>query len=146
MPTAAKLTALIVFAILGYFIFAVMVPLFDEAVVPRFLLPVCVGVGAWSGWVFCGAKTMDIRSGIGTGMTAMAAMVFGILFIMSFVQMIHLSLRRRYDGPMEAIVDVFNLMYDNLLIFGTQTMGLTLLVGGLIAGLVTGIIGKKYPR
>ncbi len=146
MPTAAKLTAAIIFAILGYFIFTAMVPLFGDTVIPQFLLPVCVGVGIWAGWVFCGSKAMSIRSGIGTGITAVVAMAFWILFIKSFVQMIQLSLRRRYDGPMEAIVDVFNLMYDNFTIFGTPTMAITLFAGGLIAGTITGVIGKKFPR
>lgn len=146
MPTAARLTAAIAFAIVGYFIYIAMVPSFGEKVIPSFLLPVCLGAGLWSGWVLCGSKADSVRSGIGTGLTAVVAMIFSILFIMSFVHMIQLSMRRRYDGPMEAIVDVFNIMYENAIMFATQNLGLTLLLGALIAGLVSGIMGKKFPR
>lgn len=146
MPTAAKLMAAVAFAIVGYFIYVAMVPSFGDTSIPRFLLPVCIGVGAWAGWVFCGTKAMSVRSGIGTGFSAVVAMGVCILFIMSFEQMIQLSLRRRYDGPMEAIVDVFNLMFQNLTDFATPVMGITLLAGGLLAGLVAGLTGKAYPR
>ncbi len=69
-----------------------------------------------------------------------------MLFVVSFEQMIQLSLRRRYDGPMEAIVDVFNIMYENAMIFATPEVGMTLLIGGLVAGILAGFMGKRYPR
>tara|TARA_R110002051_G_scaffold25371_4_gene61961 strand:- start:21770 stop:22210 length:441 start_codon:yes stop_codon:yes gene_type:complete len=146
MPTAARLTAAILFAIVGYFIYNAMVPSFGETVIPSYLLPLCLGAGIWSGWVLCGPKAQGVRSGIGTGFTAIVAMVFLILFVLSFVQMIQLSLRRRYDGPVEAIVDVFAIMYENMLMFASPDMGFTLFVGGLIAGLLSGVMGKRFPR
>uniref|UniRef100_UPI00404857D8 TrgA family protein n=1 Tax=Yoonia sp. TaxID=2212373 RepID=UPI00404857D8 len=146
MPTAARLTAAILFAIVGYFIFTAMVPSFGDDVIPRYLLPLSIGTGLWSGWVLCGPNAHGVRSGVGTGFTAIVGMVFLIMFILSFVQMIQLSLRRRYDGPMEAIVDVFTLMYENVMMFATPEMGVTLLAGGFIAGFLTGVMGKRYPR
>ncbi|MDB9838606.1 TrgA family protein [bacterium] len=146
MPTAARLTAAITFAIVGYFIYMTMVPLFGDDVIPTYLLPLCVISGIVCGWVFCGTNAHGIQSGIGTGLTAVIAQAFWILLIMSFVRMIKLSLRLRYDGPMEAVVDVFTIMYDSILLFATPTMGITVLVGGLIAGIVSGFMGKKYPH
>lgn len=100
MPTAARMTAAIAFAIIGYIIFAAMVPIYLEYTVPRFLLPLCIGSGLWAGWVLCGKNAHSIASGIGTGYTAVIAQVFWILLIMSFVFMIDQAMRRRYDGPM----------------------------------------------
>lgn len=146
MPTAARLTAAIAFAIVGYFIFTTMVPLYGEDVVPSYLLPLSVAVGLWAGWVLCGANAHTIPKGVGTGITAVLAQAFWILLIISFVKMIDRSIRKRYDGPIEAISDVFQLMYDDLLRFGTVEMGTVLLVGGLAAGIASGYMGKKYPR
>ena len=146
MPTAARLTAAIAFAILGYLIYITMVPSFGDKVVPSYLLPLCLAAGLWTGWVLCGAKAHGIRSGVGTGLTAVVAMAFSIVFIMSFVQMIYLSMRRRYDGPMDAIMDVFNLMFENLAQFASPTMGLIVFVGGIVAGIAAGMMCKWYPR
>lgn len=146
MPTAARLTAAIAFAIVGYLLFAAMVPIFGDAVVPHFLLPLCIGAGLWAGWVLCGAHASGIVSGIGTGYTAVIAQVFWILLIMSFVHMIDLAMRRRYDGPMEAVVDVFSIMFENGMRFGTPEIGMIIAVGGCVGGILAGIMGKKYPR
>ena len=112
MPTAARLVGAIAFAIVGFFIFNAMLPEYGDDTVPRFLLPLCIGAGLWAGWVLCGKHAHSVVSGIGTGLTAGIAQGFWILLIMSFVRMIEQSLRRRYDGPMEAVVDVFTIMFD----------------------------------
>ena len=83
MPTAARLTAAILFAIVGYFIFTAMVPSFGDDVIPRYLLPLSIGTGLWSGWVLCGPNAHGVRSGVGTGFTAIVGMVFLIMFILS---------------------------------------------------------------
>lgn len=146
MPTIARLTAGVAFAIVGYFIFATMVEIYGEDTVPKFLLPLCIGAGLWAGWVLCGAHANGIVSGIGTGYTAVIAQVFWILLIMSFVHMIDQAMRRRYDGPMEAVVDVFSIMFDNGMKFGTPQMGMIIAIGGAVGGVLAGIMGKKYPR
>ncbi len=146
MPTAARLVGAIAFAIVGFFIFNAMLPEYGDDTVPRFLLPLCIGAGLWAGWVLCGKHAHSVVSGIGTGLTAGIAQGFWILLIMSFVRMIEQSLRRRYDGPMEAVVDVFTIMFDNGVMFGTTLMAITVLGGSVIAGMITGAIGKKYPR
>ena len=146
MPTAARLTAAIAFAIIGYIIFATMVPIYGEDTVRRFLLPLCIGSGLWAGWVLCGKNAHSIASGIGTGYTAVIAQVFWILLIMSFVFMIDQAMRRRYDGPMDAVVDVFTIMYENGMRVGSSEMGMIILVGGFVGGMLAGIMGKKFPR
>ena len=146
MPTAARLTAAIAFAIVGYVIFATMVPIYGEDTVPRFLMALCIGAGLWAGWVLCGKNAHSIASGIGTGYTAVLAQVFWILLIMSFVHMIDQAMRRRYDGPMDAVVDVFTIMYDNGMRFGSSDMITVILVGGFVGGALAGLMGKKFPR
>lgn len=146
MPTAARLTAAIAFAIVGYFIYQVMVPAFGDIAIPRWLPALCVLSGVWCGWVLCGKLAEGIVSGIGTGFTAVVAQASIILFVLSFAEMLSLALRRRYDGPMDAVADVFALMADGFTRFASPEMGMTLLMGGLIGGTVAGFMGKKFPR
>lgn len=146
MPTAARLVAAVAFAIVGYFIYTSMLLVYGDDTVPKFLMPLCIGAGIWAGWVLCGAHASGIVSGIGTGYTAVIAQVFWIALIMSFVEMIQLALRRRYDGPVEAVVDVFSIMFTNGMRFGTPQFFMVIAVGGVVGGVLAGIMGKKYPR
>ena len=47
---------------------------------------------------------------------------------------------------MEAIIDIFAIMFENFQMFATPELGLTLFGGGLLAGFVTGVMGKRFPR
>ncbi len=146
MPTAARLVAALAFAAIGYIIFVTMVGVFADETVPGFLLPLCLASGLWAGWVICGKNAEGLKSGIGTGYTAIVAQGFVIIFVMSFMTMLDRSLRRRYDGPMDAVVDHFALMGENFAKFGTSEMGMILLVGGFVGGALAGIAGRRFPH
>jgi hypothetical protein len=146
MPTASRLVAALDFGALGYVIYITMLEIYADETVPVYLLPLCCVAGLWAGWVICGKHALYITSGIGAGYSAIVCQAFLILFIMSFVIMIERSLRRRYDGPMEAIVDTFTLMFENGLSFGTPEMGIILLVGGFVSGAAAGIAGRRFPH
>lgn len=145
MPTFARLTGAIAFAIVGYYIYATMVPLYGDDVIPNFLLPLCIATGLWAGWVLCGGPAQSIASGVGTGFTAIVAQVFWILTIENLVMMIQQSLRGRYDGPMDGMIGVFTLILEDLKEFGTPDMGVVLLTGAILAGALTGYVAKKHP-
>lgn len=146
MPTAAKLVAALVFAAIGYVIFVSMVTGFGTDTVPGFLLPLCIVSGLIVGWVLCGKNTLGLRSGIGTGYTAIVAQGFIILFVMSFMRMLGRSLRGRYDGPMDAIIDTFTLLYESVFKFATPELGMILLVGGFVGGALTGLAARRFPH
>lgn len=146
MPTAARLSAAIAFAILGFFIYRAMVPSFGDDVIPSYLFMLCILTGVWAGWVLCGKHAHGVMSGLGTGFTAMVAQAFWILIIMSFFNMLGLALRNRYDGPVDAVVDVFAIAWESVLQFATPLMMTTLLVGAVVSGVFAGVMGKKFPR
>lgn len=146
MPTAAKLVAAIAFAAIGYALFVSMVTVYGEDTVPGFLLPLCIGAGLAVGWTLCGKNAHSLMSGIGNGYTAVVGQAFIIVFGLSFSIMLSRSLRGRYDGPMDAMVGHFTLMFENTLKFATPEIGMIMLVGGFVGGAVSGLTGARFPR
>jgi len=70
--------------------------------------------------------------------------VFWSMFLHSWGEMLRRSLDRAYDGPVEAVAEVFELMVDYLFLMSTVPVWTTLIVGGIVAGIVTGIFGKIW--
>ena len=85
-------------------------------------------------------------SGIGNGYTAIAGLAFIVVFGLSFSTMLSRSLRGRYDGPMDALVAHFSLMFDNTMKFASPEVGMIMLVGGFVGGALAGLAGARFPR
>jgi len=146
MPTAGRLAAAIALAVLGGYVAYLIFPLFDEGSAPSYLYPLCVLAGVWSGWVVIGKRAgRGYTSGLGNGITGVLAMVFWISFVMSAMDMISKSMRRSYDGPVEAIVNVFEIMLEYALELYTNEVGMVLAIGAVAAGLFTEFFAKRFP-
>ena len=59
--------------------------------------------------------------------------------------MISNALRLRYDGPMDAVVGIFELMLEFGLYFADVQIVVTLLLGGLICAWGVEYFGRRYP-
>ncbi|MAC81721.1 MAG: tellurium resistance protein [Rhodobacteraceae bacterium] len=139
MPTAARLVAAICLGILAFVVSGLVMPLMPEgrSVGPWFT-PVNVIVGLLSGWIVMGPRAgRGVVWGINNGLTGMAAMVFWGLFVHSTDEMVRLAMRNRYDGPFEAILAIFYVGLDFARMIVTGGVIVTLLAGGVAAGLVT---------
>lgn len=146
MPTAGKLTAAVLFMALAFYITTLCAPIFPEGTAPKFLYEINVGAGLLMGWIVAGSRAgTGYNAAIGYGITTVAAIAFWGLFGNSFVEMIDRSLNHRYDGPMEAVVSVFQLGIDTGALLGTPEVVGTFLAGGIIAGLLTDFIGQRFP-
>ena len=146
MPTAARLSAAITFAIVGYFIYRAMLPSYGDDRITSYIMLLCILTGVWAGCVLCGKHAHGLISGLGTGYAAVVAQAFWIFFILAFLDMLGQALKRRYDGPMEAVVDMFTLSLELLAQLGTPSLATTLFVGAAAGGIFAGIMGKKFPR
>jgi hypothetical protein len=145
MPTAAKLVAAILFAALGWYVSELIKPLFpEERNVGRFS-EVNAVIGLFVGWVVAGsrARTTWVNA-VSYGLTATVALVFWGLLLQSFGEMIRMSLNKRYDGPAEAVIGVFSLMYEYGMMMAEVRVIVTLVVGGIVAGLVTEFFGRRF--
>jgi len=70
--------------------------------------------------------------------------VFWCLFAHSFAEMLRLSLARRYDGPVEAIVSVFKLGIDYAGYLAHGSILGVLLVGGMLAGVIGEFVKRRW--
>lgn len=146
MPTGGRLIGAICFGFLGAYIAYIAGPLFEDGRQPNYWFPLCGLAGIWSGWVVVGKRAgRGYSSGVGNGLTGAAAMIFWILFLMSFADMISKSLRRSYDDPVEALVNVFEIASEYAVRFATADVIIALLVGGVVGGLVTEFFGRRFP-
>jgi hypothetical protein len=136
----------IAFGLWGWYIAGVGAPFFVEGRPPGSFVPACVLTGLLLGWAYVGRRTGEgYVPAVGHGLSAAFAFSVINLFIMGLSLMMANAMRRRYDGPMEAIVDVFNLMVTESQRFVDATLISSILVGAVICAWITEYFSQKYP-
>ena len=146
MPTAARMTAAILFGVLALaFAFAAS-PYFPEAQQPSYWFLLNAAVGAVCGWILCGKRAgAGYQTSFANGITTGVGILFWVFFLISFADMVKKSLRRSYDGPIEALINVFQIMLDWGKVFMILDLGILMLAGSLIAGFITEYVDKRLP-
>lgn len=145
MPTAAKLVAAAIFAIVA-FLAAEMYKLgLPEGTQFGFFSVICAGIGLVSGWRISGSSTGLGRSAaISTGIQTSVTIAFFALIGLSMYHMIMRSIQMRYNGLSDAMSDVFKLLLENgALMLDAKVIGV-LLMGGICGGLLTEISGRRW--
>lgn len=138
MPDAARLMAAFGMGVLAFIVSFMIMTLFDEDTNFGWFVHVNVVVGVLVGWIVIGSRAgRSITSAINVGLTAPVVLVFWALFIQSCNEMVRIAMRNRYDGPFEAIVAIFEIGVEWALLISTVPVWATLLVGGMIVGLMT---------
>lgn len=145
MPNGAKAMAAVSFAVVGW--------LTANAYVPNMQVPTAVGyfrelmavLGAIVGWQVMGNSVGKGYVGaVGSGWKTMIILVFFALLLFGIYEMLQLSVRMRYDGPMEAVLDVFDRMWDRSgPLLSTGVLGM-MAVGGGIAGVLTENASRRW--
>jgi len=146
MPTAGRLAGAIVFGLFGWYYAGLTVPFFPNGIAPSLWLPAVSVVGLVVGWAVCGKRVgHGYNPAIGIGLTTGFALAFCSLFVVSFNQMIMNALRNRYNGTMEAVVDVFNQMIDYGAYFADVGLIAALVIGSVVCAWVTEYFGQRFP-
>ena len=146
MPTAGRLAAALTFFIYGWYIALEAAIFFPEGNPPSYVIPLSIFVGVLVGWMVVGSRAgRGYMAAIGNGLTGAAAYTFWMIFLISFYNMIRKSLRRLYDGPMDAITDVFNLMLEQALAFYDIPLIVSVIVGGVFCAMIAEYFAKRYP-
>jgi hypothetical protein len=146
MPTAGRLAGAVIFGLFGWYLAGITIPYFPEANSPDFWLPAGAVISLIVGWRIVGSRAgRGYNPAMGIGLTAGFAIGFCMLFLVAFNQMISNALRLRYDGPMDAVVGIFELMLEFGLYFADVQIVVTLLLGGLICAWGVEYFGKRYP-
>ncbi|MDZ4311499.1 MAG: TrgA family protein [Cypionkella sp.] len=145
MPTASKLVAAIAYALLGFVAAQTFVKYLPEGTPLGYFREITAAIGFAVGWLVMGKLTRKgYREAINSGLVTALILVFWALLAFSVYFMLKKSTRMMYDGPMEAVVGIFQLMFDYGKMLVVPDMLGVILVGGVLAGLITEWAGKRW--
>jgi hypothetical protein len=145
MPTMGRLVGAILFAGLAWYTSFLIIPLFPVGTNLGLFQEVNTFFSLIAGWTVAGPRAgLGYVAAFSYGLTALVAMVVMALFFNSSVVMVEQSLRKRYDGPGEAVTDVFQMFVDHAIMMATPEIIGTLLIGGIVGGLVTEFFGRRF--
>jgi len=145
MPTASRMIGAVLFAALAFIVSEMFKPLMPEGTDMGRFSEYNAVIGFVCGWVFMslryGAKG---SSAIGSGLTGMFATLFWVMILNNTAEMLRLSVRKQYDGPVEAIVGVFQLMIKYGAMMATPEIIITLLLSGVVIGMICGWAARNW--
>lgn len=145
MPNGAKAMAAVSFAVVGWLTANAYVPNMPEATRVGFLREMVAALGAIIGWKVMGNSVGKgyVRA-VGSGWKTVIVLVFFALLLFGIYEMLQLSVRMRYDGPLEAVVDVFNRMLERSVPLLTAGVLGVMAIGGGIAGVLTENASRRW--
>ncbi len=145
MPTGAKLMAAISFAVVGWILANYYAMNMPDASAAGPIREGAAVLGAIVGWMVMGPSVgKGYVEAAGSGIKTAVVLAVVALFALSLREMLDNSVKMRYDGALDAILDVFHTMAErsqallSLGVFGT------LLFGGIIGGLLTENAGRRW--
>jgi hypothetical protein len=145
MPTAARLIAALVLAGTAWIASQIIKVYLPEGTNFGWFDYLNTGLGLLCGWIVIGGRQgRGISAAIGNGVTGAAALVFWALLLQSSYEMLRKSMRRHYDGPTEAILDVFELGFEYALHVVNPTAIGPLVIGGILAGVLAELGGRMW--
>ena len=145
MPTGAKLVAAACFAVVGWVMsnyYALNMP---DASAAGPMREWAALIGAIIGWMVMGPSVgRGYVEAAGSGIKTAVVLAVAALFLLALREMLDNSVKMRYDGALDAILDVFQVMARrseallSLGVFGT------ILFGGIVGGLLTENAGRRW--
>ena len=146
MPTAARLFAALGFAAMAVFASEVFKPLLPEGTQVGLLSLVNSAIGLLAGWLVMGRLAgRGYRAAMGSGVRTAAVALFYVLIVWSLYEMLRRSLRKLYDGPMEALKAMTELMSDYvMLMISDPQVPVILVAGGILAAFLSEWASKRF--
>lgn len=145
MPTAARLVAGVLLAILAWILSDLIRPLMPEGTDFGWFNYVNALLGLFVGWFVMGSRAgRGIVPGINNGVTGVAVLFIYALGVHSCYEMFRLALRNRYDSPMEAITAIFLIASEFGLMIATAPVIITAAIGAVVVGLATDSAAKRW--
>lgn len=145
MPTAAKLIAAVAFAMVAFVAAATFVPHLPEGSQIGLFREITAAIGFAVGWFVMGSLTgQGYGPAAGSGMRTAVTLVFFTLLGFSIHLMVKKSYKMLYDGPMEAVLAVFEIMLDYAqMMIQPDVLGV-LAVGGVLGGVAAEWAGRRW--
>jgi len=146
MPTGARAVGAAAFAVLGWLLAHAYVPNMPFAQPMGAFRELTALLGAIVGWKTMGASVgASYWAAAGSGLKTAVVLVVWALLLFSLWEMVLESFKMRYDGPLEAVVDVFAIMLmRSEALFSVVGMAI-FVIGGSIAGIATERASRVWP-
>lgn len=145
MPTAARLVAAVLFALLAWYTTEMVKTLLPEGTRTVYFAEGNALIGWLFGWVFMGPRVGDgMRAALGIGLTNALMICAAAIFVHAGMQVYDNSIRLFYDGPMDAIVAVFEISIEYGTLITTPQIISTLILGGFFCGGITEWAGNRW--
>ncbi|WP_375690662.1 TrgA family protein [Pseudooceanicola sp. LIPI14-2-Ac024] len=110
-------------------------------------VPVALLVGFLCGWIILGSRVtgqLGFATSSSFGLTAVAATILWILFLVTASETLRLALSRRFNGPVQAIEAMVPIAAN----YGQHLLHihiiLTMVIGGLLAGWVADLAARRW--
>lgn len=141
MPTMSKLVAGVFFGALAFFMAVAYRATMPEGTQFGQFNLIAAAIGLICGWRVMGnIAGKGYKQAPGGGVRTSITFTAWVLLVCSIVLMVRKAFKKRYDSPMEAIVDVFALAMENGLRIiyppAIEVLGY-LFIGGILGGLLT---------
>lgn len=137
MPTMSKLIAAVAFAAVAWLAAEAFKPAMPGGTQWGQFLPISAAIGLLCGWIVMGKLSgQGYRASAGFGVRTSVTLAVWALLVFSVVLMVRKAFKKRYDGPMEAIVDIFSLALEHGQIMLTVPVLGMLAGGGVLGGLL----------
>ena len=145
MPTGAKLVAAACFAVVGWVMSNYYAMNMPDASAAGPMREWAALIGAIIGWMVMGPSVgRGYVEAAGSGIKTAVVLGGAGLFLLALREMLDNSVKMRYDGALDAILDVFQVMARrseallSLGVFGT------ILFGGIVGGLLSENAGRRW--
>lgn len=145
MPTAAKLVASLAFLMTGFLAAEAFKLGMPEGMAFGPFSFVIAAIGFICGWRIAGRLAgYGYVSSVGYGLRTSVTFVFWGLLIYSTERMIQRALDMLYDGPVEAVLGIFQLMFEMGQRVLTAEVLTVLVVGGVFGGVAAEWAARRW--
>ncbi len=145
MPTISRLIAAVFFGATAFLTAEAFKLGMPEDTQYGFFNLLCAVIGLMCGWMVMGALTgKGYKAAAGFGLRTAITFTVWSLLACSIVLMVRKAFKKRYDTPMEAIVDIFALGLENGLRLFTPEVLSVLVIGGILGGLSAEWAKKRW--
>ncbi|WP_439142374.1 TrgA family protein [Planktotalea sp.] len=144
MPTAARVIAALCLAALAWLVSEQIKELFeDDKPFGNFNL-INTGIALVVGWQVVGSRAgRGMSAAINNGLTGGIMLFLWCSLAHGAIEMFERSMRNRYDGALEALAAMFQLIAENAILVATPLILGTLVVGSALSGLFAEFTAKR---
>ena len=145
MPTAAKMVAAVMIAVTMFLAAEAAKAGLPEGRPAGYFSPIVALIGFLCGWTVLGPLTgRGNMAAMGYGLRTAVTAVFWTLLAFALWDMLQLSMKMRYDGPIEALLGVLGIMVEHLKLVILPDVLVALGIGGLVSGLCAEWAGRRW--